>query len=326
MSLQLPGALVWVLDLLGFTWPAADEDKLREAARAWRDFAHDANNIRTTAAGVISKVAQGNYGKDIDALVAYWQELGGDGGHLPDAAEAARLAADALDGFAVATEVAKCAMIAQLAICAGEIAAAQAAAPITFGLSELGALGATQASRIAIRRIVKEKIEDVVQHELAHKLRTVLKEVFEKILRAARHKVDDLKQYVDDAAGRLGGPQLAHATTGGPSRVPGGTPHPRPSGGSYRRSEHAELRRAQGRRVGPAFNDAAQARQADVFIQPDGRYVVRGPRGREHIFEPNGEHVTTLDRPRKAHEGKVTRGQRQRVTDEEFSKFKELFE
>jgi hypothetical protein len=172
MSLQLPGALVWVLDLLGFTWPAADEDKLREAARAWRDFAHDANNIRTTAAGVISKVAQGNYGKDIDALVAYWQELGGDGGHLPDAAEAARLAADALDGFAVATEVAKCAMIAQLAICAGEIAAAQAAAPITFGLSELGALGATQASRIAIRRIVKEKIEDVVQHELAHKLRT----------------------------------------------------------------------------------------------------------------------------------------------------------
>jgi hypothetical protein len=217
MSLQLPGALVWVLDLLGFTWPAADEDKLREAAAAWRDFARDTDSVRTTAAGVMRQVVQDNYGKDIDALIDYWNEFDGGSGHLSDAAQAARLAADMLDGFAVATEAAKYAMIAQLAVCAAEIAAAQAAAPVTFGLSELGALGATQASRIAIRRIVKEKIEDVVQHELAHKLRTVLKEVFEKILRAARHKVDDLKQYVDDAAGRLGGPQLAHATTGGAS-------------------------------------------------------------------------------------------------------------
>jgi filamentous hemagglutinin len=43
------------------------------------------------------------------------------------------------------------------------------------------------------------------------------------------------------------------------------------------------------RPVREAFSDAQRARSADVFVQPDDRYVVRGSRGREHIFEPDGE-------------------------------------
>ena len=56
------------------------------------------------------------------------------------------------------------------------------------------------------------------------------------------------------------------------------------------RSDHSKQRGDEGRPVQVAFNDAQRARQADVFIQADDeRYVVRGDRGREHIFEPNGE-------------------------------------
>lgn len=51
------------------------------------------------------------------------------------------------------------------------------------------------------------------------------------------------------------------------------------------RSGHSQQRGDEGRPVSQAFNDAQRARQSDVFIQPDGRYVVRGIGGREHIFE-----------------------------------------
>ena len=94
---------------------------------------------------------------------------------------------------------------------------------------------------------------------------------------------------------------------------------------SNRRSEHSEQRRGEGRRVGPAFNDAQRARQSDVFIQPDGRYVVRGPRGREHIFEPDGELFTSIDRSQRAHQGKISQGERRPVTLNEFERFQEIF-
>jgi hypothetical protein len=104
----------------------------------------------------------------------------------------------------------------------------------------------------------------------------------------------------------------------------GGGGGERPAG--RRRSEHSEQRRATGRRTGPAFNDAQRARQNDVFIQPNGRYVVRGPRGREHIFEPDGELVTSLDRARRRHLEIVRQGERQRVALEQFEAFQRIFQ
>jgi len=89
-------------------------------------------------------------------------------------------------------------------------------------------------------------------------------------------------------------------------------------------SEHAKERSAEGRRTGPAFGDAQRARQADVYVQPDGRYVVRGPRGREHIFERDGTHVTSIDRSARAHQGKVDGGERMPITSDEFERFKEI--
>jgi hypothetical protein len=94
---------------------------------------------------------------------------------------------------------------------------------------------------------------------------------------------------------------------------------------SRRRSGHAERGRRIGRRVGPAFNDAQRANQSNVYVQPDGRYVVRGPRGREHIFEPDGTHLTTVDRSNSAHQNKVSRGERRPVTFEEFERYREIF-
>ncbi len=77
--------------------------------------------------------------------------------------------------------------------------------------------------------------------------------------------------------------------------------------------------------MSPAFNDAQRAKPTDVFIQPDARYVVRGSRGREHIFEPDGELVTSFERSHKAHLAKLRRSERRPLTDVEFEIFQEIF-
>jgi hypothetical protein len=70
-------------------------------------------------------------------------------------------------------------------------------------------------------------------------------------------------------------------------------------------------------------NDVQRAGQRDVFIQPDdGRFVVRGPRGREHIIEANGEHVTSVRRPDAAHEARLRAGTIRPATEEGFQKLK----
>ena len=36
--MNIPGELVWVLDMLGYDWPPLDEDELRRAAEIMRTF------------------------------------------------------------------------------------------------------------------------------------------------------------------------------------------------------------------------------------------------------------------------------------------------
>jgi hypothetical protein len=93
------------------------------------------------------------------------------------------------------------------------------------------------------------------------------------------------------------------------------------------KSEHALQRQMEGRPVGTAFNDAKNARSADVFIQSeDGRFVVRGPNGREHIFEQDGTHVTNVaGRSAAAHRSRVQSGALRLATEHEFNAFKSLF-
>ncbi len=89
------------------------------------------------------------------------------------------------------------------------------------------------------------------------------------------------------------------------------------------RSEHARLRFGQGRPIAEVVNDIQRAGQRDVFVQPDDdRFVVRGPRGREHIIEANGEHVTSIRRPDAAHYARLQAGTIRAASEEEFQKLK----
>ncbi|MFJ8443037.1 toxin glutamine deamidase domain-containing protein [Kitasatospora griseola] len=155
---MLPDSVEWVLEMLGFDWPTADEDKLRESAQVWRDFADQVDELHYRGASAANGVLSSNSGDSVDAFRAAWGKFSGGGsdGYLADAALAARLIAGAFEAAAVIVVTCKVAVIAQLVALAVELIAAQAAAPFTLGLSELGAAGATAATRLIVRRLLKE--------------------------------------------------------------------------------------------------------------------------------------------------------------------------
>ncbi|WP_232789595.1 toxin glutamine deamidase domain-containing protein [Streptomyces jeddahensis] len=157
--MMLPDELEWVLEMLGYNWPTADEDKLRESAALWRKFGDDVTELHAAANTSARTVTAHNAGESIDAFTKTYAKFdGGNGsdGYLANAAQAAYIIATVMESCAYLVEFAKWAVIAQLIALAIEIIAAQAAAPFTFGLSEVAALGATQATRLIVRRLLDE--------------------------------------------------------------------------------------------------------------------------------------------------------------------------
>jgi len=216
VSLTLPDELVWVLDLLGFNWPMADEDQLKEAAKAWRQFADDADDVRREAAQVVRHVVGANEAEAIDAFAQHWKEFErGDDGHLSDAADAARLVADVLDGFADAVLTMKGLVLAQVVICAAQIATAVAAAPVTGGASLVASAGVTQGIRLVVRKIISEGM-DQIQRQFINQLKRRLPELFQSILKASSRKVDDAARSLRavPTALRRGGPRRAEMPPG----------------------------------------------------------------------------------------------------------------
>jgi hypothetical protein len=160
VGVVLPSELDAALDLIGISWPNVDEDDYRDMAQAMREFADDIDDGAADAHAAIMDLIGTNEGLAVQALEMHWSKVKGT--HLTNLAEAGRLAATALDGVAVLIEGAKLAAIVQLGILAAEIAAAIAAAPVTLGLSTLGGIAGTQATRIAVKRIFQEVCEEVV--------------------------------------------------------------------------------------------------------------------------------------------------------------------
>ncbi|GCD45760.1 YwqJ-related putative deaminase [Streptomyces paromomycinus] len=162
MGVVLPGWADEILDIIGVSWPNVDEDDYREMATAMREFAGDINDGAGQAhEAVQALVSSAGGGQAAEALNAHWSKINGT--HLAKLAQCGELAATALDGVAVLIEGAKLGAIVQLGILAAEVIAAQAAAPFTFGLSELGALAATQTTRVIVKRLFKEVCQQVAE-------------------------------------------------------------------------------------------------------------------------------------------------------------------
>jgi len=64
------------------------------------------------------------------------------------------------------------------------------------------------------------------------------------------------------------------------------------------RSDHAKDRQAEGRSASQANQDLQNARSGDFFVDTDiDNIIVRGPKAREHVFDPQTRtHVTTVNK------------------------------
>ncbi|MFE3884677.1 YwqJ-related putative deaminase [Streptomyces lydicus] len=207
MGVVLPGWADEVLDIIGVSWPNVDEDDYRAMADAMREFADDidsgSNEAHQAIQGLVSS-AGGSLA--VEALNTHWGKINGT--HLKNLGECGRLAAKALDGVALLIEGAKLGAIVQLGILAAEVIAAQAAAPFTLGLSEIGALAGTQVTRLAVRRIFKEVCQQVADQVVSIALTPV-----EEALGAM---VGDLVvQLGANALGVQDGVDLGHAAQAG---------------------------------------------------------------------------------------------------------------
>ncbi|MFJ2194934.1 YwqJ-related putative deaminase [Streptomyces violaceusniger] len=165
MGVVLPDELAFVLDLIGVAWPNVDEDDYRDMADALRTFADDVDTGRGGTNTALNRLISTNRGEMADAINAHVRKLNAE--HLHNLAQAGRLLAGGLDGAAVIVEGAKGAAIVQLGILAAEVAAAQAAAPFTLGLSELGAVAGVATTRTIVKRLLKEAAEYAAEELLA---------------------------------------------------------------------------------------------------------------------------------------------------------------
>ncbi|MFI7401773.1 hypothetical protein ACIBW9_15095 [Streptomyces sp. NPDC049541] len=139
-----------VQDLTGMWWPAADEDGLRDAAKTWRAFADDIDDIAAAANKAALALIEDNKGESITAFDKFWRRYYDHGhGWLKDLADAARDMAKALDAYADAVHGAKKHLEHELEIVGATLVAGTALAIFTAGISE----GAAAAAAVGVTEL-----------------------------------------------------------------------------------------------------------------------------------------------------------------------------
>jgi uncharacterized protein YukE len=213
MGLVLPGALAWVLDMIGIEWPNIDEDELRSGATQLRQLAGELTSNTGDAHSSIEQMLQNNSSDSLKAFEGLWQKLAA--GHLPQLAEGLKAIAVALDASAVLVVGMKTGAIVQLGILAAEIIADQAAAPFTFGASEAAIPGEVEITSQIVKQIFKQ-IANQVEQAL---LNAVEGPVFSALGNAAEELAGQL---VGDVAGTNSGINLGNVAKAGESGLSSG--------------------------------------------------------------------------------------------------------
>ncbi|WP_306323314.1 toxin glutamine deamidase domain-containing protein [Streptomyces sp. CC224E] len=213
--MMLPDELAWLLEMLGFDWPTANEDHMMQCAATWRDFGAQVADIQTAAVKSAGNVTSDNYGEAVDAFVEKWQDFSGGSGYLDDARQAAEVIAQVFDVAAILIIGMKIAVIIQLTVLAIQIAVAAATAVVTFGISGAASAALTQVTRVAVRKILKEAAQALLE--------AALEAVKEPFVSALEEMSKDLvAQTVNQNFGAQDGYNLGRTASAGKSAVKDG--------------------------------------------------------------------------------------------------------
>jgi hypothetical protein len=137
VGLQLPGELISLLSMLGYTWPEADEEKLFELGTRWTDYGAALATSVQDLESAAQAVWQQNRGDAVAAFQQSWSDGEAPAANLRDGADGATLIGVGLMIAAGVVLALKINVIVQLVMLAIEIAEAIATAVETLGASLL---------------------------------------------------------------------------------------------------------------------------------------------------------------------------------------------
>ena len=164
MAMNLPGELVWVLDMLGYDWPPLDEDEMRRAAVIMRQFKDDIEGTVSVAdTRVKTGVGAAVKGQVSTSFVDAWDTDRST--NIQKLIDALDPVAGGIDIGADAVVALKVKVIAELVITAAQIAAAAASAVFTLGASL-----AANAAIIALRKKALDVLTNIMVDQLAQQL------------------------------------------------------------------------------------------------------------------------------------------------------------
>ncbi len=164
MAMNLPGELVWVLDMLGYDWPPLDEDEMRRAAAIMRQFKDDVEGTVSVAdSRVKAGVGAAVKGQVSTSFTDAWDTDRST--NIQKLIDALDPVAGGIDIGADAVVALKVKVIAELVITAAQIAAAAASAVFTLGASL-----AANAAILALRKKALDVLTNIMVDQLAQQL------------------------------------------------------------------------------------------------------------------------------------------------------------
>lgn len=159
MAIELPEPVSQFLNFIGIPWINVNEDKVRDFAQHVKQFGAELADTHGSATSTLTELSSGYQGAAYEALMKMWGDKSTS--HIKELTEACDVLATALDGGADFIEAQKIACIAELVVLAAAFVADQAAAAVTFGLSE-AALAAIEAAGRKLVEFLEQQLEQYI--------------------------------------------------------------------------------------------------------------------------------------------------------------------
>ena len=180
MALDPPWEVVTLLNFIGIKWPMINEDTVRDVATMIQSFAGDVDNTHQDMTDQIHAMSEAYQGASYEKLVEQWQSRSNT--HMTELMDVCTVIVDGLHGLADYILAQKVVAIGELLGLAASFLAAQAAAPFTFGLSEVADLGLDELAEQEInllKQLVVQYIEGQVIEAAFKRLGPVVERALE---------------------------------------------------------------------------------------------------------------------------------------------------
>lgn len=158
MAIELPTPVIDFLQVIGINFPQVNEDTVRTFAGHVKDFATGIDEAHQSATGTVNAMSSAYSGSSYEQLVETWANMSSS--HMQELVDGCNVVATALDAAADVIVAMKIEAIAELVVLAATFVADQAAAVVTFGLSEV-ALPLIEEAGTKICEVLEQQL---IQH------------------------------------------------------------------------------------------------------------------------------------------------------------------